>query len=289
MPILAIYNPQAGKKTQKDKQLLNLLKKQKIDFIWHDLAVGTFTKYNPNDFDRIFVCGGDGTVKEIASWLLLKKSPTPLAILPIGSANVLASALGVPFNFNKAIKLGLSNKIEKIDVGVINNRHYFLIATGCGFDAKVIKNTPRKSKKAWGLMAYAVSLVLNFFSTKANKFFIKIDDQSKTATAQSVFVSNFSKFFNISISPSSKINDGFLNVSILNTLNIRDLGILLYRFINGNYQKDWRYEFYKAKQVYILPFNRKTPMQIDGETVELNYLDIKILPQALKIIANKLP
>ncbi len=289
MKLLIIYNPLAGKKSKKDQQIKNFFKTFNLEIDWHYTTKGAFTKLNPNHYDRIFACGGDGTVKEAASWIINNESKTPLAIIPSGSANILALSLGIPLDIKKALKLGFTQNIKKIDVGLINNRHHFLIAAGCGFDAKVIKNASTKSKKTWGFIAYIISLIFSFFNTKANKFFIKTNSQQQTVTAQSIFVSNFASFFNLNLNPQAKINDGYLNISILKTLNISDLGILIYRLFTGNYQKDWRYEYYTAQNVYILPFYKKTPIQIDGEVVELPYLDIKILSKALKIIATKLP
>lgn len=289
MKLLFIYNPFAGKQGPKERLIKNILVRLSLDFVWHDLSTGSFVNYNPNDFGRIFVAGGDGTVKEVASWLIAQSSLTPLAIIPTGSANILAASLAIPLDPEKAIRLGLSDKIEKIDAGQINNREYFLIAAGCGFDAKVIKNTPRKLKKIWGFLAYIFSIIYHFFSAKAAKYFIKIDQESYTVTAQSIFISNFAKFFNLNLNPTSHINDGFLSLTILKTLNLKDLGIVAYRLLKGYYLKDWRYEVFKAKQIYVLPFNRKTPKQIDGDPTEIPYLDVKIIPQALNIIANKLP
>ncbi|MFC1598844.1 diacylglycerol/lipid kinase family protein [Patescibacteria group bacterium] len=289
MKILIIYNPFSGKKSHKDKQIKNWLKKLNFEADWHYTTQGSFDNLDPDHYDRIFVAGGDGTVKETASWIINKKSNTPLAIIPVGSANILALSSGIPLDTKKAINLGLTDKIQKIDVGIVNNKHYFLVAAGCGFDAKVIKNTSRKMKKTWGWLAYLVGLITSFFSSKSNKFFIKIDDQSQTVNAQSIFISNFTKFFNFNLNPKAQINDGLLNVSILNTLNIKDLTILLPRLLMRKYKKDWRYQYETAKEIYVLPFNNKTPIQIDGEVVDLPYLDIKILPQVLKIIANKLP
>lgn len=289
MKLLIIYNPLAGKKKPKDRLIRSICKKMNLDYHWHDMSTGAFAQYNPFDFQRIFVAGGDGTVREIAAWLISQNCKVPMAIIPVGSANILAGSLGVSADYTKAIKLGLSDKVQTIDAGLINNREYFLIAAGCGFDAKVIKTTSRKLKKIWGFFAYVFSLIYHFFSSKATKYFIKIDNESYTVTAQSIFISNFAKFFNLNLNPSSKIDDGYLSISILKTLNIRDLGIIIYRLLKGNYLKDWRYEFYKAKQIYVLPFNRKVPKQIDGDYSELAYLDVKILPQALNIIANKLP
>lgn len=289
MKILFIYNPLAGKKGTKDRQIRSICKKINLDYQWHDLSTGSFAIYNPNNFERIFVAGGDGTIKEVASWIIEHKSQTPIAIIPIGSANILASSLAVPPDFEKAIKLGITDNIYKIDAGLINNREYFLIAAGCGFDAKVIKTTSRKLKKVWGFLAYIFSIIYHFFSAKASKYFIKIDDESYTVTAQSIFISNYAKFFNLNLNPTSKIDDGYLSLSILKTLNIRELGVVVYRLLKGSYLKDWRYEFYKAKRIYVLPFNRKVPKQIDGDSFELPYLDVQILPQTLNIIANKLP
>ncbi|MCX6744063.1 MAG: diacylglycerol kinase family protein [Candidatus Parcubacteria bacterium] len=289
MKILIIYNPLAGKKKLKDRQIRGICRSLNLDYVWHDISTGSFTVFNPQSFQRIFVAGGDGTIKEVASWLIDQKCQTPIAIIPTGSANILASALAIPADYEKAIKLGLTEKIQKIDAGLINNREYFLIAAGCGFDAKVIKNTSRKLKKIWGFLAYIFTIIYYFFSSQASKYFIKIDDESYTVTAQSIFISNFAKFFNLNLNPASKINDGYLSLSILKTLNIRDLGIIVYRLVKGYYLKDWRYEFYKAKQIYVLPLNRKVPKQIDGDSIELSYLDVKILPQVLNIIANKLP
>lgn len=289
MKFLFIYNPLAGKKKPKDRLIQAACKKMGLDYRWHDLSTGSFSVYNPNDYQRIFVAGGDGTIREVAAWLISQKCQTPLALIPIGSANILASSLGVPSDYEKALKLGISEKIQSIDAGLINHREYFLIAAGCGFDAKVIKNTSRKLKKIWGFLAYIFSIIYHFFHTEATKYFIKIDNESYTVTAQSIFISNFAKFFNLNLNPSSKINDGYLSISILKTLDIRDVGIVVYRLFKGNYLKDWRYEFYKAKEIYVLPFNRKVPKQIDGDYTELPYLDVKILPQALNIIANKLP
>jgi YegS/Rv2252/BmrU family lipid kinase len=289
MKILIIYNPLAGTKKSKDRIIRSICKSMGLDYVWHDLSTGSFTIYNPVDFQRIFVAGGDGTIKEVAAWIISQNCTTPIALIPIGSANILAASLAVPTDYTKALKLGLTEKVHKIDAGLINNREYFLIAAGCGFDAKVIKNTPRKLKKVWGWLAYLFVIIYSFFSNQANKYFIKIDNESYTVTAQSIFISNYAKFFNLNLNPTSKINDGYLSISILKTLNIRDLGIIAYRLLKGYYLKDWRYEFYKAKQIYVLPFNRKVPKQIDGDYTELSYLDVKILPQALNIIANKLP
>jgi len=288
MKLLLIYNPLAGPKSKKDKQIQKLLKILNLQADWHNTTEGSFSNLHPDNYERIIAAGGDGTIKEVASWIIDNHSHTPLAILPIGSANILAMSLGIPMDLKNALKLAITDRIHKIDVGLVNNHHYFLIAAGCGFDAKVIKNTSHKLKRVWGFLAYAISLIFSFFNTKANKFFLKIDDKSKTVTAQNIFISNFAQFFNLNLNPEAQINDGTLNVSILKSLHINDLRVLIPRFLKGKHEKDWRYEYHTAKTIYVLPFVKRTPIQIDGEVVDLPYLNITIKPQALNIVANKI-
>ena len=114
-----------------------------------------------------------------------------------------------------------------------------------------------------------------------------MNDTTKIYKAQSIFVSNFFKLFKFINNPEAKMNDGYLNVSILQSFSLKDLGIVFLKLASGNYAKDWRYEFHKTKQIYIHPIRSKTPQQIDGELANFPYLDIEIVPKALRIIAPK--
>ena len=286
---LIIYNERSGRGFYNHKKIiLNYLKKHKIQCIIHNTTPnGSFSELDPNHYKRIIVAGGDGTLKEVANWMIREKSQTPLGIIPRGSANIVALSLGIPINTTKALKIALHNDYKKIDVGLINKREYFILAAGLGFDARVIKNTSRKMKRIFGIFAYIFGIIKSFLNIRVNKVFVKTDEINKIYKVQSIFISNISEFFNFSINPEAKIDDGYLNVSIFKPVNALDVLKIIGRILTGRHKKSDRYTYFKTKKIYILPFSKNVSMQIDGEIANFPYLDIEVVPLALNIISNK--
>ena len=105
-------------------------------------------------FDRIVVAGGDGTVNEVVNGMAAD-SP-PLAILPLGTTNVLALEIGLPRRFEEACDLALHGKATPIYLGLADQRRFVLMA-GVGFDADVVRGVNLRLKRAFGKGAYLVS------------------------------------------------------------------------------------------------------------------------------------
>lgn len=291
MRLLVIYNKLAGrwKYIQASQVVEKALSATTHEVNWHGVETdGSFEKKDLGNYDRVICIGGDGTIKEVVNWIVKNNSETPLAIIPNGTGNVVAQCLNIPLNPKKALDLALTDQIEVVDVGMINNREYFLMSAGIGFDAKVIKNTSKRLKRLFGFLAYVLGFLKSFFNIKPDTYFVRMNNVTKTYKAQSIFVSNFFKLFKFINNPEAKMNDGYLNVAILQSFSLKDLGIVFLKLATGNYAKDWRYEFHKTKQIYIHPIRSKAPQQIDGELANFPYLDIEIVPKALRIIAPKL-
>ncbi|MEI6627761.1 MAG: diacylglycerol kinase family protein, partial [bacterium] len=87
----------------------------------------------------VVAAGGDGTVKVAARTIITFKMKADLGIIPMGSANVIAAALNIPQKFDEALQVVEKyKKIVKIDVGVVNDEHYFLIGLSLGYISKVV-------------------------------------------------------------------------------------------------------------------------------------------------------
>ena len=106
--------------------------------------------------ERVVAIGGDGTVVEAAAGLLALSDPPPLAIVPQGTANLLALNLGVPHDRESAIQAAFSSEVGRIDCGRANGEP-FLIAVGAGVHADVIARADRSSKRRWGVAAYGIA------------------------------------------------------------------------------------------------------------------------------------
>lgn len=87
--------------------------------------------------DFVFVWGGDGTVQRCVD--VLAGSSTVIAILPAGSANLLAADLGIPTDLRQAVEIGLHGRRRELDVGTINGERFTVMA-GAGFDALMMRD-----------------------------------------------------------------------------------------------------------------------------------------------------
>jgi diacylglycerol kinase family enzyme len=104
----------------------------------------------------VFGLGGDGTLREIAVSLVGKQ--VPLAILPGGTTNVLALALGVPANPVRAASLYGSTEQSALDVGTAAGIP-FLMMISAGVDSEVLRRASQASKKRFGRLAVAAQAV----------------------------------------------------------------------------------------------------------------------------------
>jgi YegS/Rv2252/BmrU family lipid kinase len=101
--------------------------------------------------DLIFVWGGDGMVQRCVD--ALAGSDTPVAIVPAGTANLLASNLGIPQDLPEAVRIGFHGVRRTLDLGKVNGEHFAVMA-GAGFDGAMIRQADRELKDRMGRLAY---------------------------------------------------------------------------------------------------------------------------------------
>jgi diacylglycerol kinase (ATP) len=99
----------------------------------------------------IFVWGGDGMVQRCID--AVAGTEAVLAILPAGTANLLAANLRVPADLAGAVRVGLHGDRRGLDTGSVNGEHFAVMA-GAGFDASMIKQADRGMKDRFGRAAY---------------------------------------------------------------------------------------------------------------------------------------
>lgn len=112
--------------------------------------------------DSVIVCGGDGTVHEVIQSLV--GTNVALGVVPMGTANALASDLGLSKSPSKAIRRLLTARPVQVPVGRIFYRtsdgvehcHYFTVAAGVGADALLMKRMDPILKRKWGYLLYVI-------------------------------------------------------------------------------------------------------------------------------------
>src|SRR5271156_781989 len=198
---LLIYNPTSGRRRHRPfaeiEQGARILKEAGIKA---ELAPTT-ERGNAKDIARLAVenrrgmviaCGGDGTVNEIINGLA--GSQIPLALLPAGTANILAKELGVPWDIPHAARLISDGVVRRIALGIaipLNGNHsadvpresrYFLCVGGAGPDGAIVNGVDEGLKKRAGVAAYWAEGVRQLVSYGFPEMNIHCDGQTRRAS-----------------------------------------------------------------------------------------------------------
>ncbi|MFA6304422.1 MAG: diacylglycerol kinase family protein [Patescibacteria group bacterium] len=291
--ILIVYNPKAGKKYPANYQavFLRQLKKYVPDANcqWHETLPDfprELEKIDFTDFCKIIVIGGDGTIKKTAEFILKNNLTIPLAIIPQGSANVLANSLNIPLRQSASIKLAALGHEKTIDVGLLNNEHYFLVGLSIGLLSKVVLTTRAKAKNRWGILAYLFTL-LKSKTNEHDVFDFWCDGQKFHLVGNTLLITNTFSLLKIKPRNFSDYTDGWLEVMV--TKNSSVWSFFMIAFFSWLNKKFIPYLFWhKAKQIKIeASCLAGKIIQLDGEEVRVNKIEAEILPQRLKVIISK--
>jgi YegS/Rv2252/BmrU family lipid kinase len=163
--------------------------------------------------DLVLACGGDGTVTASAAGLVA--TGIPLAIIPLGTGNLLARNLGLPIDLGHALTVALTGGNRQLDVGVANGR-LFLTMAGLGLDAKMLDDASEPVKKRFGWAAY-VAAALRHLWDRPMRVNLRIDSGSPLQRRASVvIIGNVGTLQGgLPLLPDAQPDDGRLDLVIL--------------------------------------------------------------------------
>ena len=229
----------------------------------------------------IFVWGGDGTVQQCIDALVNTKAV--LAILPAGTANLLAGNLEIPKDISKAVLVGLRGTRRTLDTGSFNGEHFAVMA-GTGFDAFIIKDASGKLKEVAGRLAYFYSGTKNL-SARQVKAEIKVDGKKYfKGKVSCVFVGNVSKGMGgLVVFKAAKPDDGILELAVVTAKNPFDWARTLGRVTQGKAEKSPFVQLTHGKEFHFT-FKTKFPYEMDGgERKAVKEMHIKVHPSSITI------
>lgn len=233
--------------------------------------------------DLVAVYGGDGTIADAVKSLVDKS--LPLAVLPGGTANVLATELGVPRDLVKAVQMITRRAFQfrAIDVGCVNDRH-FLLRVEAGIEAEAVVKASRKLKKDLGPLAYAVSAVGTVLGTKVIDFELTLDGETIHTEGLSCVVANSGNLGlpNVSLSPTD-MSDGYLDVFVIRDRKLPSLFAVATNILNKvNHEalQHWR-----VREVELRSRPQKT-VHYDGEILGPKAFRATVLHRAVNILVQ---
>lgn len=294
---LVIINPGAGLALKQGViKDLTLNKLRSLDYKVDSFELNeNFEKeiagYKFSGVDLVVAVGGDGTVKVAARTILQEKIDVPLIIIPFGSANVIAMALGIPIVVNQALKqLDNPAKTTKIDVGLINGSFYFLVGFSVGYISQVIATTDKELKKRLGFFSYVLKFIFNKIKIRKIKFKIIATERVFWVKGNSLIIFNALNYFGFKTKKIIDFQDGILNLYVLTNKTFFGLVNAVWGMLW--YQRPPRYVFSLDNGSFDIFLPRKKDLrscQIDGDYIDVNSqnISVKILPRALTVVKMK--
>jgi diacylglycerol kinase (ATP) len=247
----------------------------------------------------VIACGGDGTINEVINGLA--GSHVPMALLPAGTANILAKELGIPWDIPHASRLIPDGVIRRIALGhaiSTNGNHspelpssgrYFLSVGGAGPDGAIVNGVSHDFKKGAGILAYWYEGLRQLFQYDFPELHIISDGQKRRATIVVVGrAAHYGGPFKITTG-ASLFEDSF---ELLTNSEQSRLGYLacLPALWMGTLRKRKSIEAWKATEIICEPAGTKRVFaQVDGEPIGALPLKFRIVPDALSIVIPALP
>lgn len=287
--IQVIANPAAGKSAPVMKTLNRVFTDAGIKW---DLAI----THGPGDgrrlaraateagADVVAAYGGDGTVMEVADGL--RGTETRMAILPGGTANVMAVELGIPTSLEVAARVltDVSSEFRAVDMGQVNQTYSFILRASMGITGEMIAGAKREVKERLGLLAYAISALNALADPPVSLYRLRIDSEPVESEGVICFIANSGTLGirNLKLKSQIDVSDGLLDVVILRRADLGTLLEVASEVITGN-ESSIDLLHWQARHIQV-EMDPVQTVQVDGEILEAEKLDIHVLPEAVRII-----
>lgn len=297
---MLITNPYAGSMSTRKKEVITKalasdfkLEVAETDSRGHASALADDAV--DRGFHAVIACGGDGTVNETAQGLV--GSDVALGILPSGSTNVVARALGMPVDPVEATAFLatrlLANDRRRINVGRINSR-YFIFSTGMGLDAEVVKRVEtdpdrNSMKREWLFMKHAWAAATTTYRTTEPLVSLQVDGQDPYDCIFLVCCNGrpftYFKRWPVDACPEARLDLG-LDVLALSKVRLGTAPRIAWGVFVSRSHTKWRNSrYWHDIQGVTVKAARPLPVQVDGDYIgEAAEARLELVPDALDLL-----
>jgi YegS/Rv2252/BmrU family lipid kinase len=237
-----------------------------------------------NGTSDVIVAGGDGTINEAIQGLAGTKAR--LAIIPRGTANVLARELKLPLDDEQATAVVARGKSRRIHLGLAieettGTSRLFVLMAGIGLDASVVQRTHPRLKKRIGKGAFWISGLSHLADWKPSPFTLEIDGCEYAGTFAAIGkAAHYGG--DLLITPGARLEEPEFEICIIETLSrFSYLRLLSYAVRAGIPRNKPGVRFVKATRVRA---TGDAPVQVDGELLGQLPMRFEIAPQSLEVI-----
>ena len=231
----------------------------------------------------VIAIGGDGTINEIARSLV--HTSTALGIIPCGSGNGLARHLQIPLDPKAAIDIINEQVTDVIDYGLINGLPFFCTC-GVGFDAFVSLQFSKAGRR--GPQTYLEKTLSESLKYRPETYELEMDGCTSRYRAFLIACGNASQYGNNAyITPQATLNDGLLDVTILEPFTVLDVPTLAYQLFHKTIDQNSCIKTFRCQKLRI---HRSSPgvVHYDGDPVVMGTdINVSIVKKELRVIVPR--
>lgn len=292
--LLFILNPHAGKAQIKDRllQIVDLMVKKGYDVTVYPTQAKRdalkMVQRRAEEFDLIVCSGGDGTLDEAVSGMMLSGKKVPLGYIPAGSTNDFANSLKIPKDMVKAAEIAVSGQKFACDIGMFNQKPFVYVAAFGMFTAVSYK-TRQEWKNILGHAAYLLEGVKSL--TEITSYHLRVECAGRVIEDEFIYGmitnSNSVGGFKNMTGKNVLLDDGKFEVTLIKMpKNIVELNAILGSLTNLIDDTELIYSF-KSDCITFLS-EENVSWTLDGEYGgSLHEVTIKNIKQALEIMVKK--
>lgn len=243
------------------------------------------SNFSGNSDAVVVAGGGDGTVNEVLNGLFsLGKCLCAMAILPLGTANDLASSAGIPLGDPYlALQLAAQTSPQAVDVGVMNDRYFLNVASG-GFGAEVTSQTPTALKNVLGGSAYALEAMLMAMHSSAYSGRLITPDKTYEGSIIMFAVGNGRQAGGgAKMTPHALLDDGLLDVMLVQAHENLNFFRTLESLAKLKLNATEGFHHLKTLQLTI-EADREMQVNLDGEPIRGQSFAFSVRPKALRLV-----
>ena len=291
-----IHSPGGGSASEQDlaraRELLSAQLELEVVLVSDDISPPEHARRALARGSRLLIAsGGDGTVSGVGG-MLVGVPDAVLGILPRGTANSIATHLGVPRDVDAACAVILGGHTRVIDTGVVNGRPMLLMAT-IGVHAEAITDVDPERKRMLGALAYVLEEVDRMIDSELFEVTVEANAQRATSMANAVTVANIARVATVLAQGSASIepDDGKLGVTLVAIQGLAEAIATTFHLATSALmarpaERD-NIGHFRTAEVRIETKEPKRVM-VDGEDAEQTPITVTCLPRSLSVLVPKL-
>lgn len=251
-----------------------------------------FAQELARECDVVVAVGGDGTIFEVVSGLLLSGAVHPhLGVVPMGTGNDAARLCGISdlAQARMALRGTRTKTVDAIKICCQANgttvTHYGLLYGAVGLIGDAVKQTTPRVKRIFGRrLAYPVGALRAILSYRASRMRVTCDGQTSENRFLLVCASNGElSGGGMRLAPGARMDDGLLDVNLCEAVSRGVAAALLWQISRGRRVSHPKLRYFTARNVAVAA-DPPMEVQADGERIGHTPVQLEVVPQALKVL-----